>query len=385
MTPVSDLDRLRGDIRQLATTRIAPFVRQGEAEARFPAEVRDAMAGAGCFGRTLPADLGGEGDGLRAFAVQQEELARVWPTAAVAATWANLSGRILSRYGSAEQRAELIPGLANGSALGAVAFTEPHGGSDAAGIRTTARQDGDHWVLDGSKRLIDNAGNAPFIIVSARSDPVAPRHKGISLFVIRRDDPGFEFGGTYRTLGIRAAGVGWFSLRECRVPGDRLVGPLGRGFYEMMDMVEFGRTGLAAICLGMAEAALASATRFLSGRSTFERKLSENDAILAMVADMRIGVDAGRLLVERAAALVDAGARCDVDAAIAKVFASELAVKATTTALHLHGGIGYTDEESVEMLLRDSHGFTLGEGTSEVLRAVIGRREFRLAEANETE
>jgi butyryl-CoA dehydrogenase len=383
MTSAAELDDLRAEIRHVASTQIAPHVRRGEAAAQFPDEVRAAMAAAGCFARTLPPDFGGRGDGLQAFAVQQEELARVWPTAAVAATWANLSGRLLSRYGSGEQRAEFIPGLADGSALGAVAFTEPHGGSDAAGIRTAGRLIGDDWVLDGSKRMIDNAGNAPFIVVSARTDPDVPRHQGISLFVVRRDDPGFEFGGTYRTLGLRAAGVGWFSLRGCRVPADRLLGSLGRGFYEMMDMVEFGRTGVAAICLGMVEASLAAATRFLSGRSSFGKSLADNDAILAVVGDLRIRLDAARLLTERAAALVDAGARCDVEAAIAKVFASELAVEATATALHLHGGIGYTDEEPIEMHARDAHAFTIGEGTSEVLRMVIGRREFRHVETDE--
>lgn len=377
-----ELDRLRLEIRDMATTDITPHVRQGEAEARFPAEVRVAMSAAGCFGRTLPREYGGQGDGLRAFAVQQEELARVWPTAAVAATWANLSGRLISRYGSSDQRSDLLPGLADGSALGAVAFTEPHGGSDAAAIRTTARRGADQWVLDGDKRLIDNAGNGPFIIISARTDPEAQPHRGISLFVVRRDDPGFEFRGTYRTLGLRAAGVGRFSLRECLVPGDRLLGPVNRGFYEMMDMVEFGRTGVAAICVGMVEASLAAATKFLSGRSSFGQALAQNDALVGAVADMRIRLDAARLLTERAAALVDAGVRADGEAAIAKVFASELAVEATARALHLHGGIGYTEDEPMEMFTRDAHAFTTGEGTSEVLRMVIGRQEFRRVEAD---
>lgn len=382
-TSAEDLDRLRLEIRELARTHVAPHVRRGEAEARFPDEVRAAMAAAGCFGRTLPREHGGGDEGVQAFAAQQEELARVWPTAAVAATWANLSGRLVSRYASSEQRADLVPGLVDGSALGAVAFTEPHGGSDAAAIRTTARPDGDHWVLHGDKRLIDNAANAPFIVVSARTDPEAPPHRGISLFVVRRDDPGFEFGGTYRTLGLRAAGVGRFSLRDCRIPGDRLLGAAGRGFYEMMDMVEFGRTGVAAICLGMVESSLAAATRFLSGRSSFGQELSRNDAILGTVADIRMRLDAARLLTERAAALVDAGSRCDVEAAMAKVYASELAVEATASALHLHGGIGYTEDESVEMFTRDAHAFTIGEGTSEVLRMVIGRHEFRRAETDD--
>jgi alkylation response protein AidB-like acyl-CoA dehydrogenase len=380
MTSAVDLEELRAEIRHMAETKIAPHVQRSEREVVFPDEVREAMAASGCFSRVLPTEHGGLGQGFRAFVVQQEELGRVWPTAGVAATWANLSGRILTRFGSSEQKSELIPGLADGTGLGAVGLTEPHGGSDAAGIRTTAVREGDEWVLNGSKRLIDNVAHAPFIVVTARTDPDVPQHQGISMFVIRRDDPGFEF-GTYHTLGIRPAGVGWFNLRDCRIPEDRLVGTLGRGFYQMMDMVEFGRTQLAAICVGMVDASLASATRFLSDRSTFGRPLSQNDVILAKIADIRIQLDAARLLVERAATMVEAGERCDVEAAIAKVYASELAVEATTTALHLHGGIGYTDEHAVEMHNRDAQGFTLGEGTSEVLRMVIGRREFRRAES----
>lgn len=377
-----DIERLRLTIREMATGDISPHVQRGELDRVFPDEVRRAMAATGCFGRTLPVEFGGQGQGLRAFAAQQEELAKVWPTAAVACTWANLSGRLISRYGNTAQREALLPGLVDGAGLGGVAFTEPHGGSDAAGIRTTATSDGDHWRLDGVKRMIDNAANAAFIVVSARSEQdVAARHKGISLFVVHRDDPGFNYQGTYRTLGLRAAGVGWFKLESCRIPQDRMLGAPGRGFYQMMDMVEFGRIQVAAMCLGMTEASLASATRFLADRSTFGRPLATNDVILATVADIRIRLDAARLLTERAAAMVDAGIQCQSESAMAKVYASELAVEATAQALHLHGGIGYTDEYAVEMHARDAHAFTIGEGTSEVLRMVIGRQEMSKAGA----
>ena len=375
-----DIDRLRLTIRAMATKDIAPHVERGELDCVFPNEVREAMAAAGCFGRTLPVEFGGKGQGLRAFAAQQEELAKIWSTAAVAATWANLSGRLISRYGNPEQREGLLPGLVDGTGLGGVAFTEPHGGSDAAGIRTTATPDGDHWRLDGAKCMIDNAANAAFIVVSARSEQaVAVRHQGISLFVVNRDDPGFNYQRTYRTLGLRAAGLGWFKLESCRIPQDRMLGEPGRGFYEMMDMVEFGRIGVAAICLGMTEASLASATRFLVDRSTFGRPLAKNDVILATVADIRIRLDAARLLTERAVAMVDAGIKCQSESAMAKIYASELAVEATAQALHLHGGIGYTDEHAVEMHARDAHAFTIGEGTSEVLRMVVGRHEMSKA------
>lgn len=372
----SHFEKLRSQIREVAEGEIAPYVKRGETELVFPEEVRAAMARAGCFARSLPVEYGGEGDGLRAFSVQQEELGRVWPTAAVAATWANLSGRLIHRFGSKEQRDELLPGLADGSGLGAVGFTEPHGGSDAAGIRSHAKEDGDGWVLNGSKRMVDNTAHAKFLVVTARTDGELRQRKGISMFVVRPEDEGFDVDQVYRTLGLRAAGVGAFSFNELRLPGDRLLGTRGQGFYQMMDMVEFGRIGVAAICIGMVEAALASTVEYLRERVVFGKPLSENAALIATVADIRTRLDAAHLLTEHGAALVDNGVRCQKESAQAKVFASDLCVEATSTLLRLHGGIAYTEETNLEMLVRDSHCFVIGEGTSDVLRMIIGRHEM---------
>jgi alkylation response protein AidB-like acyl-CoA dehydrogenase len=196
------------------------------------------------------------------------------------------------------------------------------------------------------------------------------------MFVVHRDNPGFRFGGTYETLGLKGAGVGHFTLRNCFVPDADVFGEVGQGFYQMMAMVEFGRTGVAAMCVGIAQRAIDSAVQFLTDRVSFGRKLSDNDVILAAIADMRIKLDAARLLTERAANMFDAGQRCTVEAAVAKVFASEVAVDTTSAALHLHGGIGFTNEMPIERFFRDCQAFTIGEGTSEVLRMVIGRSEF---------
>lgn len=370
------LEKLRSQIREMASGEIAPHVQRGETELIFPDEVRVAMARAGCFARSLPVEYGGEGDGLRAFSVQQEELGRVWPTAAVAATWANLSGRLIHRFGSKDQRDELLPGLADGTGLGAVGFTEPHGGSDAAGIRSHAKEDGDGWILNGSKRMVDNSDHAKFLVVTARTDGEPRQRKGISMFVVRPEDEGFNVDQIYRTLGLRACGVGRFSFNECRLPGERLLGTRGQGFYQMMDMVEFGRIGVAAICIGMVEAALASTVGYLRERVVFGAPLSENAALIATVADIRTRLDAARLLTEHGAALVDEGVRCQKESAEAKVFASDLCVEATSTLLRLHGGIAYTEETNLEMLVRDSHCFVIGEGTSDVLRMIIGRHEM---------
>jgi alkylation response protein AidB-like acyl-CoA dehydrogenase len=369
----------RTRMRQLAAQHIAPHIEKAERLGMIVPEVRSAMAAAGCFGRALPVSCGGTGAGLRGFAVQQDELSRVWPTAAVAATWTNLSGLLLSKFGTPAHQDDLLRKAASGQALGAVAWTEPHGGSDAAGITTSARRVDAGWVLNGGKRLIDNITHADYVIVGARSDADAATRKGLSMFIVRRDDPGFVFGGTYDTLGLRAAGVGHFTLDDCLIPDDRLLGTEGRGFYQMMAMVEFGRIGVAAICLGIITAVLDATVAFLRDRSSFGRRLSGNEVILARIADLRVRLDAARLLTERAIRLYDAGIRCSTESAMAKLAASELSNDATATALHLHGGIGFTTETPVLRLFRDSPAFTIGEGTSEILRMIIGRDEFARA------
>jgi alkylation response protein AidB-like acyl-CoA dehydrogenase len=373
LTEDAELERLRREVRVFAETQIGPVVAAAEERDELPQPVISALARSGCLGRSLPVAHGGIGLGVRHFAVQQEELARVWPTAAVAATWTHLSGLLLARFGTGDQL-RLLPELARGDITGAVAWTEPQGGSDAAGVVTSAERVAAGWRLQGRKRLIDNIKNAAFVIVGARTGPRGRR--GISMFLVRRDDPGFRFGGAYRTLGLKGAGVGWFELDDCVVPDDRLVGGLNQGFYQMMAMTEFGRIGVAAICLGMSEACLGAAVSFLAGRTSFGQRLSENPMLLARIADMRIRIDAARLLTARAATLHDCGVRCAREAAMAKVFASELACDIANQALHLHGGIGFTTETPVERFVRDSHAFTIGEGTSEVLRLVVARGEF---------
>ena len=247
------------------------------------------MAEAGCFARTLPAVHGGRGEGIRAYTIAQEELGHVWASATVATTWANLSGFLLRNYGSDQQHAELLGPLAAGEIAGAVAFTEPHGGSDAAGIRSVATRDGDSWVLNGAKRLIDNVARADFLIVTARTDPdPAARSRGISMFLLRRDDPGFVLGDVYDTTGLRPIGLGRFTMEDCRIPVDRMVGVEGAGFAQMMSMVEFGRTNVAGICVGIAQGALEEVTGFVKERVTFGRPLATSDVIQARFADMRV-------------------------------------------------------------------------------------------------
>ena len=371
-------DEVRATSRVVAK-KIAPLVAEGEQRRRIPAEVFELLAGSGCFGRTLPKVFGGSAAGVRAFAAQQEELAAVWPTAAVACTWSNLSGRLISRFGSPELREKLLPGLVDGTGLGAVAWTEPQGGSDAAALTTTARRVENGWVLNGSKQLIDNARDADFFVVGAReAEASGPARRALSMFVVHRDDVGFDYQGDHPTMGLRAAGVGRFQLIDCFVPDRRLLGEAGAGFYQMMDMVELGRTGVAAISLGMAESCLQETRQFLLGRRSFGGKLSENDALLARLADLRVKVEASRLLTAQAGGMADRGQRCSNEAAMAKLFASETACEVASASVHLQGGLGFTAETQAEMFYRDCQAFTIGEGTSEIMRLIIGREEFAM-------
>jgi alkylation response protein AidB-like acyl-CoA dehydrogenase len=363
----------RAAFRALVEEGVGPHIAEGEAHALVPAAVLSFLRAHGCFGRTIPVAHGGLGASLTSYAIQQEELARVWATAAVATTWTNLSGLLLDRFGSDEQR-QLLPAMAQGDTLGAVAWTEPHGGTDAAALRTSAVQVDGGWVLNGAKRLIDNVGGAGLFVIGARTDTTSPPY---TMFLVRPTDAGFVAGGVYATVGLRAAGVGWFTLEDCFVSDDRVVGRVGDGLRQMMSMVEFGRTGVAAICLGMATGALDATREFLRDRRSFGRPLSENDVVLARMGDLRARLAAGRLLTYHVASLVDAGVRCDVEAAMAKLFVSELALEVTDAAMHLHGGIGFTDQLPLERHFRDSRAFTIGEGTSEILRFIIGRDDFR--------
>lgn len=364
----------RAAFREWVQAEIAPHVEQGERECRLPDQVRTAMAGAGCFGRTLDSRYGGLGDRFSGWAIQQEELGRVWASAAVASTWTNLSGLLLQRFADASWAGPLLVDMAVGRQLGAVGWTEPGGGSDAAALQTTATRVDGGWRLDGSKRLIDNVAAADFVVVGARTS--ADPREGISMFLLRRDDPGLVDVATFDMLGLRPAGVGHFRLQDCRLPADRLVGSEGGGLRQMMTMVETGRTGVAAITLGMAESALESAVSFLRDRRFFSRPLSRNEAVLARIGELRARLAAARSLTYAVAAQIDAGEGCAERAAMAKLFTSETAAAVIGESMHLHGGIGLTSGEAVQRQFRDIHGFTIGEGTSEVMRFVIGRAEF---------
>lgn len=373
----TDMAEFRQSVRAFAEEHLPPYIDEAERAGRVPADVIGLLAANGYLGLALPMEYGGGGLGLAYYATMQEELARVWASAAVATTWTHLSGRLLAAFGSERLKERWLSRVARGDSLGAVAFTEPSGGSDPANLQAVAERSDDGWVLSGRKWLIDNAEGADFFIVAARSDPQAsPPHRGVTMFLVERENPGLRFGGLFDILTLRAAGVGWFDLERASVPVTAVVGEAGRGFYQMMSMFEFGRVNVAGMCTGIAQAGLEGAKDFVAHRTVAGRPLSESDVIRTRIAEMATMTNASRVFTQEVAARFDRGEASDQASAMAKLLATQTAVDVTSSAMQLHGGIGLTSRSPVERHFRDARMGTVGEGTTEVLKILVGRREL---------
>jgi alkylation response protein AidB-like acyl-CoA dehydrogenase len=295
-----------------------------------------------------------------------EELNRV--DASVGITmWAHnsLCTNHIALFGSRQQKAAYLPRLARGEALGAWGLTEPGSGSDAAAMRSRAVAEGDHFVLNGSKAFITNAGVAEIAVVMAVTDPTRGS-KGISAFILERGAPGFTAGKPYRKLGLHASNTAELHLDNVHVPATALCGERDMGFVNTMQVLEGGRIAMAAMAVGIAQGALDEALKYMKQRSAFGRTLAELNGLQGMIADIGTEVEAARLLTLRAAVLKDAGRPAKVAASMAKVFASEVAMKAATKALQIHGGAGYISEFPIERIFRDAKLTEIGEGTSEI-------------------
>jgi len=339
----------------------------------FPHGILAKLAGTGLMGALVPEEYGGAALDYVSYALAVEELNRV--DASVGITmWAHnsLCTNHIALFGSREQKAAYLPRLARGEALGAWALTEPGSGSDAAAMRSRAAPDGDHFVLNGSKAFITNAGVAAITVVMAVTDPERG-NKGISAFILERGTPGFTVGTPYRKLGLHASNTAELHLDNVRVPATALCGPRDMGFVNTMQVLEGGRIAMAAMAVGIAQGALDEALKYMKQRSAFGKTLAEFNGLQGMIADIGTEVEAARLLTLRAAVLKDAGRPAKIAASMAKVFASEVAMKAATKALQIHGGAGYITEFPIERIFRDAKLTEIGEGTSEVQRMVIAR------------
>ncbi|MGH7566135.1 MAG: acyl-CoA dehydrogenase [Gemmatimonadota bacterium] len=360
-------------VREFARARIAPIAAAHDESGEFPWETVREMAALGLFGVPFPEDYGGAGADALSLALVVEELARVDASHSITVgAHSSLCASPIHDFGTPEQKERFLTPLARGEKLGAFGLTEATSGSDAANMSTKAVRDGDHWVLNGTKVFITNAGVAGTYVVAAVTDPEAGS-KGISMFIVEKGTEGFRSGKKEDKLGWRASDTRELILEDVRVPADQLLGEEGRGFPQCLHTLSGGRIGIAAHALGIAEGAFDAAREYALDREQFGRPIAEFQAIQFKLADMATGIEAGRLLMHRSARLKDAGRDYKLAAAQAKLFCSELAMRTTIEAVQIHGGNGYTRDYPVERMMRDAKITEIGEGTSEIQRLVIAR------------
>ncbi len=366
-------EAVRAMAREWALAEVAPVIHRYDEAQEFPTEILKSLGKTGLLGALVPEEYGGAALDYVSYTLAVEELNRV--DASVGITmWAHnsLCTNHIPLFGSKEQKDAYLPRLARGESLGAWGLTEPGSGSDAAAMKTRAVAEGGRFVLNGSKAFITNAGVAEVTVVMAVTDP-ARGNKGISAFVLDKGMPGFSAGRPYRKLGLHASNTAELIFDNVAVPAGQLLGELGMGFVNTMQVLEGGRVAMAAMAVGIAQAALDTALVYMKERRAFGKTLAEFNGLQGMIADMGTEVEAARLLTLRAAALKDAGKPAKTAASMAKVFASEVAMKAATKSLQIHGGAGYITEFPIERIFRDAKLTEIGEGTSEIQRMVIAR------------
>lgn len=371
---LSDEQRLlRDTIRSFVDSEIRPVAREWEESGRYPDEIVATMAGMGLFGLLVPEEYGGMAADMVSLAVVFEEISRGWMGVAGILGSHSLSCWMISRFGTPEQKTAYLPDLASGQRRTGIGLTEPGAGSDLQGIATTARLDGDHYVVSGRKTWITNARHADPLPVLVKTDPSArPAHKGMSVLLVDPASDGFEVLRDLPKLGYRGPETCELVLDEVRVPAAGLLGGAeGRGLQQVLAALEKGRINIAARAVGVAQEAYDQALRYAGEREAFGQKISGFQAVQLKLADMAMKLQAARLLTYWAASQADAGRRADLESGLAKVYASEVAYECAFTAMQVHGGYGYSKEFTVERLYRDAPLMVIGEGTNDILRTVI--------------
>jgi alkylation response protein AidB-like acyl-CoA dehydrogenase len=366
--------QLRKAIRGFAQEEIAPHVLEWDENQTFPLEVVKKAGELGIMGAIFPEELGGAGFGYIEYSIMIEELARVDPSVAlIVAAHNSLCTNHVYLAGNQDQRCKYIPKLATGEWIGCWSLTEPEAGSDAAGTRTTATLKNDEWILNGGKTFTTNAQYADVCVAMAVTDRSASQH-GISAFVLDKGTPGFRVGKKENKLGMRASATGEVLFSDCRLPATQLLGKEGEGFVDSLRVLDGGRISIAALALGTAQGAFDAALKYSKQRKQFGRFISEFQAIQDKLSNMATSIEAARWLTYCAGARRDMGKRVTKEAAMAKLFASEMAVTVADQALQIHGGYGFIKDYPVEKFYRDVKLCTIGEGTSEIQRLVIARQ-----------
>jgi len=366
---------LREMVREFAVKELAPSAAERDEQERFD---RDLMFGRlaelGLTGIVFPEEYGGAGADYISYAIAVEELSRVCASTGVTlSAHLSLGSNSIYLFGSEEQKRKFLTPLAKGDKMGAFGLTEPSAGSDAGGTKCVALRDGDEWTLNGTKIFVTNGGEADTYIIFARTDKNALKHHGISAFIVEKGMPGFSFGKKEKKMGIRSSPTYELIFENCRVPAGNLLGPEGEGFKVAMKALDGGRIGIAAQALGIAQGALDAAVDYARERKQFDSPICRFQGVQFQLADMATQIEAARLLVYQAAGSASRGKSYSRQSAMAKLFASETAMKVTTQAVQIFGGYGYIRDFPVERMMRDAKITEIYEGTSEVQRMVIGQ------------
>jgi alkylation response protein AidB-like acyl-CoA dehydrogenase len=374
-----DLQDLASLARDVAESKISPLIAATEESATFSPEIKEILASAGFFGLVVPEDYGGVQSDVGHQCIVLEEIARVYPSACTYLTAHWLATKLIALHATGDSEADwvrpLLQAAATGHMLGAIAVTEPDHGSDLGGITTRARKDGDSWIINGTKRFITNGGYADFYTVLVRTGGIGSR--GISLFAVEADRAGVAAARWEKKMGLHGSATAEMQFDDVRVPADHLIGECGRGFSYLMRGFDEGRLGVAAMSLGISQGALDAATRYARERKQFGKEIASYQGVQFLVADMAIGVYTSRAMVYDA---MRAFTQQDPDAsrlaAIAKTYASDVAMNVTSSGVQVHGGAGYVSDFPVEMLMRDAKINQIYEGTNQILRMVIARTYF---------
>lgn len=369
----ADQRLLQKTVRDFAERELKPFSRAWDEAQQFPRGIFNKLGELGLLAVVFPEEYGGSGMSTVDYTIVIEELARVDAGVALSTAAHNsLSSGHIFLAGSEEQKKKYLPKLATGEFVGAWGLTENSAGSDAGGTRTTAVRDGDSWVLNGSKTFITNASFAEIAVIMAVTDKTKG-NKGISAFLVDKGTKGFRPGKKEDKLGVRSSDTSELILEDCRIPASNLLGELNRGFIDTLKILDRGRIGIAAFSIGIAQGAFEAAVSYAKGRKQFNQAIAEFQGVQFKLSEMATKIDAARLLAVRAASLRDAGREHKTESAMAKLFASEMAVEVALEAIQIHGGYGFVKDYPVERALRDSKLGTIGEGTSEIQKLVIAR------------
>ncbi len=368
---------IRDTVRKFAQEKVKPLAQHTDEAAEFPAAVFREMGELGLLGLPVPEEYGGVGADTISYSIAVEELSAACGSTGLSyAAHTSLACMPLLWFGNEAQKARYLTHIASGKGLGAFGLTEPQSGSDAAGLRTSAVKDGDAWVLNGQKMWITSGSIADVVLVAAVTDASRGAH-GISNFIVEKGTPGFLPGKDEPKMGLKGSITSQLFFEACRVPAENMLGAPNEGFVQFMKTLDGGRISIASCSLGLGRAAYEESVRYAQERHAFGQAIAGFQAIQHKLADMATELEAARWLIYRAATLKDEGRPYSKEAAMAKLFASEVAERVCYQAIQIHGGAGYSREYPVERIYRDNRLMAIGEGTSEILRTVIARRVLR--------